>query len=94
MKSVTKQHRKDGDEGEEIVQRALALLETHANFRGRAARFQFFLEGQTLVVRGSVPTFYLKQVLQTVLKDIEGVRRIENEVQVVSTRGLSDVPKR
>jgi hypothetical protein len=51
-------------------------------------------EEEILIVRGSVPTFYLKQILQTVLKDIEGVRQIENQVQVVSAAGLSGVSKR
>jgi hypothetical protein len=37
-----------------------------------------------LVVRGSVPTYYLKQLVQTALKGLEGVRRIENQVEVVA----------
>jgi hypothetical protein len=35
-------------------------------------------------VRGTVPTFYLKQLLQNVLKDVDGVRAIDNQVAVVA----------
>lgn len=44
-----------------------------------------------LTLRGSVPSFYLKQVLQSILKDIPGVDRIDNRVDVVSAAGLSSV---
>ncbi len=40
-----------------------------------------------LVVRGCVASFYLKQMLQTVLKDLDGVRQIDNQVEVVATNG-------
>lgn len=35
-----------------------------------------------LVLRGRVPSFYLKQFLQERLRDVEGVHSIVNEVQV------------
>jgi hypothetical protein len=41
-----------------------------------------------LVVRGTVRTFYLKQMVQTVLKEVTGVRRIDNQVTVMSDYGL------
>jgi hypothetical protein len=44
-----------------------------------------------LMLHGSVPTFYLKQVLQSILKDVPGVQRIDNRVDVVSAAGLSSV---
>ena len=47
-----------------------------------------------LVIRGRVPTFYLKQLLQDALKQIEGVRRIDNRVDVVAFDGLSSVQQR
>jgi hypothetical protein len=40
-----------------------------------------------LIVRGAVPTYYLKQILQHVLKGIDGVRLIDNQVQVISATG-------
>jgi hypothetical protein len=43
----------------------------------------------TLTLEGRVPTFYLKQILQTILRDIDYVQRIANDVDVVSSTGLS-----
>ena len=40
-----------------------------------------------LTLRGELPSFYLKQVLQTLLRDVEGVARIRNLVDV-------EVPRR
>jgi osmotically-inducible protein OsmY len=42
-----------------------------------------------LALRGRVPTFYMKQVLQEMLRNIEPVKHIVNEVDVVSSNGLS-----
>jgi len=46
----------------------------------------------TLCVTGQLPSYYLKQVLQTALQDVTGVDRVDNRVDVVSSRGLNDVP--
>lgn len=46
-----------------------------------------------LTLRGKVPTFYLKQVLQERLRGIDHVKKIENEVDVVSSTGLSSEPR-
>jgi hypothetical protein len=80
--------------GEPVVQRAQAMLNTHIHFRGRAARFEFDFQEDVLIVRGTVPTFYLKQILQRALKDVEGVRLIDNQVQVISAAGLSSIRNR
>lgn len=48
----------------------------------------------TLILRGQVPSFYLKQVLQTLLTQIDGVSRIDNRVDVTSSTGLSSVRAR
>ena len=42
-----------------------------------------------LTLRGCVPNFYLKQVLQELLHGIERVKLITNSVDVVSSTGLS-----
>ena len=47
-----------------------------------------------LILRGIVPSFYLKQVLQSILKDVPGIRRIDNRVDVISSAGLSSVRRR
>ena len=47
-----------------------------------------FVDGN-LVLHGRVPSFYLKQLLQTRVTDIEGVNRVVNLVDVVNSVGLS-----
>ncbi len=42
-----------------------------------------FADG-VLTLRGQLPSFYLKQMLQEHLRGIEGVARIDNQVHVVS----------
>lgn len=44
-----------------------------------------------LTLEGRLPSFYLKQVLQTLLRDLDGVTRIDNRVDVVSSTGVSSV---
>ena len=48
-------------------------------------------EDGVLTLRGQLPTFYLKQVLQTWLRDLDFVEHIDNQVDVVSALGLSSV---
>lgn len=52
------------------------------------------LEGDALVVEGVVPSFYLKQLVQQVLRDVRGVRRVDNRVAVVNACGLSSHERR
>ena len=37
-----------------------------------------------LVLRGCLPTYYLKQIAQEVVADLEGVKRIDNQIQVMT----------
>jgi hypothetical protein len=43
----------------------------------------------TLTLEGSVASFYLRQILQSMLRSVENVDRIANDVDVVSSTGLS-----
>lgn len=45
----------------------------------------------TLTLTGRVPSFYLKQNLQEILRDIPEVQELVNGVDVVSSCGLSSV---
>jgi hypothetical protein len=72
-----------------IEQQAYSLVDSHCHFHRRAGRFEFHCDEDVLIVRGNVPTFYLKQLLQCVLQDVEGVRSIDNQVIVISGQGLS-----
>jgi len=73
----------------ELVRRARQKLAQRSQFRTRAASLDFLKTGDVLVVRGCVPSFYLKQMIQTALKDLEGVRWIDNQVEVVACNGDS-----
>ena len=46
-----------------------------------------------LTLRGIVPTLYVKQVMLSLLEDLEceGIKRINDEIDVVNPRGLSSV---
>ena len=72
-----------------LVEIARAALGAHSHFRGRIDRFDFDEAEGVIIIKGSVPSFYLKQVLQTVLREIEGVKRVINCVEVICGHGLS-----
>jgi osmotically-inducible protein OsmY len=42
-----------------------------------------FYDG-VLILRGSLPTFYLKQLAQTLAAQVEGVHQIDNRIEVSS----------
>lgn len=66
----------------QLTNRARDVLEESPLFRGRSNLICIKeLDGQ-LVLEGRLPSYYLKQMLQTVLRDIEGVRQIDNRVTV------------
>ena len=71
-----------------LEQQALSLIEAHPYFAGHTQLFEFQYANKSLVVRGRVPTFYLKQMLQSVLKSLDGVERIDNQVTVDWNDGL------
>ena len=58
-------------------------LEQHPHFRGRAALFTIELVGQTIVVMGRLPSYYLKQLLQEVIRATPGVVNVDNQVHVM-----------
>ncbi len=77
----------------EIEEAARAALAAHSHFRGRAGNFELLVVEEALVVSGAVPTFYLKQLLQSILSGVEGVERVRNHVAVINPQGVSIVPR-
>jgi hypothetical protein len=73
----------------EILRRVAYLLSHHDLFRCRLDNLEIDCCEAMLIVNGKLPSFYLKQVLQTTLRDVSGVRRIDNRVNVTSSSGLS-----
>ncbi len=61
-------------------------LKWHDSFRGHLESLTFELVEGTLILTGRLPSFYLKQMLQTTLKTVSGVKRIDNRVDVVPPR--------
>jgi osmotically-inducible protein OsmY len=65
-----------------IAERAQALVAAHPYFRGTSYPISFQSFEKVLVVTGRVPSFYLKQILQSEVAHLEGVDRVENQVEV------------
>lgn len=81
------------DSGHNVLRSARAALESHVHFRGRAELFTLTAYEDILIVRGAVPTYYIKQMLQAVLGQVEGVARVDNQVVVINPQGLSSIPQ-
>jgi len=70
---------------------ASEILSHNSHFRGRTKTFSFRQYDDVLTVHGSVPTYYLKQLLRSLLKNVKGIRHIDDQVDVVASSGLSSV---
>ena len=64
-------------------QLAFDLVDTHPHFHRGASRFDFQCSDDVLIVRGYVPTFYLKQLLNSILRELGDFCTVDNQVQVV-----------
>ena len=64
---------------EDLAQRRLAESRHYArHFKNVTVRY----DDGALMLLGRLPSYYLKQILQTLLRDLEGVERIHNRVEV------------
>jgi hypothetical protein len=81
------------ESGHGVLRSARAALEGHVHFRGRVDLFVLTAYEDVLVVRGAAPSHYIKQMLQAVLGQVEGVARVDNQVAVINPQGLSSVPQ-
>ena len=72
-----------------VARLAIRRLEQHHHFRGRAHTIDVTFDSGTLILSGRLPSFHLKQLLQEALREVEGVQRIENRVDVVCYNGTS-----
>ena len=57
-------------------------LDVHPHFRGRAHLIRIKSSGGSLVLSGRVSTYYLKQLLQEVVKLVPDIGNIDNRVDV------------
>jgi hypothetical protein len=74
-----------------VLQRVRGRLSQSCHFTRHWREINCEYREGVLILRGRLPTFYLKQVLQSILKDLLGVRRVDNRVDVVSAAGLSSI---
>ena len=91
---TNKQKKKPAPTRKTIEQLARQVLDRHCHFRGRVDGFQFENREGVLTVRGRVPSFYLKHLLENVLLRVDGVQSVDNQVDVVCCDGLSSVRDR
>jgi osmotically-inducible protein OsmY len=70
-----------------------ALRDAEKRLAGSSHLFLRFircsLHNGVLRLEGQLPSFYLKQTAQSLLQGIEGVKRVENKISVVSCTGIS-----
>lgn len=70
-----------GELVEELARQRISQSQSCAN----CLRYvSFHYADGVLTIQGRLPSFYMKQVLQTLLKNIDGVERIDNQTDVVS----------
>ena len=67
---------------DEVVQAVRRELDLDPVFRGRSDQIRVDNQDGELTLRGRLPSYYLKSVLQTKLRDIAGINKIDNQVQV------------
>lgn len=51
---------------------------------GQLIKLKALCEHGRVTLQGCVPTYYLKQVAQSVLNSIDGIRNIDNDVKVIT----------
>jgi hypothetical protein len=75
-----------------MEEQAFARLEAHPHFRGRSQWIQIRYRDRDrcLKLSGKLPSFYLKQLAQETLRQLNGVDTIENEIIVASPEGRID----
>ncbi|HRX79099.1 MAG: hypothetical protein H6821_08995 [Planctomycetaceae bacterium] len=74
------------------VYEARRCLEQDLHFHNRSQTITIEPSEDGIILTGTVPTYYLKQMLQEVLRPLHF--RVENHVHVVSATGLSDIDAR
>ena len=70
--------------------RAAELLEAHPHFRGRGRWVQCRFSDRRLYLTGKVPSYYLKQLAQEAVRDLEDVDLVVNRIEVVNPAWQAD----
>ena len=67
---------------EQIREQVTTALARNAFFCGRNLQIEF--ENNELVLRGVVSSYYMKQLAQETMRQIEGVQSVRNELEVIA----------
>ena len=67
-------------------------LENHPHFRGRSRWIQARSRGGVLRLGGCLPSFYLKQLVQTIARTVPNIQRVVNRIAVQDACGVSLPP--
>ena len=78
------------DVSKEIEKRARGLLESQPHFRGRTRLVQYRYSDRRLYLTGKVHSYYLKQIAQEAVRDLEEVDLIVNRIVVASSISLEN----
>jgi hypothetical protein len=101
MMPATVQHRPEysaqtpaqrGDTWVQIERNVTQAIGQHPHFRGRANTVRIEYRHDTLIITGRLPSFYLKQLLQEAVRQVGGVGKIDNRIDVICSDGLSSAP--
>jgi hypothetical protein len=65
-----------------VVSLVQERLDKHPHFRGRTHLIQIRSNGNSVMLSGRVPTYYLKQLLQEAVKLVPDIGGIDNRVEV------------
>jgi hypothetical protein len=76
-------------EGVDLIDIARRQLERHPHFRGRVDALSIDQHGKTLYLSGRLPSFYLKQLVQEIVRRLPGVQSVRNDIAVISAHGVS-----
>ena len=66
-----------------IISSIQQLLEQHPHFRGRTSLLTIESNGESIILSGRLPSYYLKQLLQEAVKESFALTKIDNHVEVV-----------
>ncbi len=91
MKELDRQTTVPAEDISQIANRVAERAETQLRRNGHVATQDIscsYHEG-VLLLRGRVPTYYLKQVAQTVVMRVDGVEQVDNRIEV----GTSPAPR-
>lgn len=75
-------------ETEEAVSREVQSRLSRNPYHISSRKISYRFADGILSLHGSVPTYYLKQVAQTIVAGVDGVSQIDNQIEVTSPSHL------